>query len=342
MTEIYTPARSSFAAASKRERLPWPADKPFRILSIDGGGIKGIYPASVLAEIESQLLDGQPVWPYFDLVTGTSTGGILALGLAKRLSAQHLRDLYLEKGKDLFAVGRWRRSKKWARSWFVYMYNHTALEELAKDAFQESSLRDSAVRLCIPSFEGKHSEVAVLRTPHHPTCTELDAKKTMVEVARSTAAAPVYFKPLDAGGYRYVDGGVWANNPTMIAVVEALVSFQVDPSQIRILSLGCGRDPYRVGWFQAKIGGLLAWRKIIFAAMHLQSENARNQARLLVGPSNFVRLEPNVADPIKLDDWTRASVELPPLAKTDLCHHLGTIRSLFFEEPADRPIFYGS
>lgn len=340
MTETRAPARSSFAAATKRERLPWPADKPFKILSIDGGGIKGIYPASVLAEIELQVLGGQPVWPYFDLITGTSTGGILALGLANGLSAVELRDLYCNEGKDVFAVGRLRRFLKSIRSWAMYMYSRQALEKLATPAFQDARIRDAKVRLCIPSFEGHHSEVAILRTPHHPTCTQLDADKTMVEVALSTSAAPLYFRPLDAGGYRYVDGGVWANNPTMIGLVEALTCFDIQPEQIRVLSLGCGREPYRVGWFQATVGSVLAWRHIIFAAMHLQSENARNQARLLVGPGNFVRLEPNVADSIKLDDWARASRELPPLATADLRDHLGTIRSLFFEEPSDRPRFY--
>jgi patatin-like phospholipase/acyl hydrolase len=340
MTETRTPARSSFAAAAKRERLPWPAGKPFRILSIDGGGIKGIYPASVLAEVEKQILGGQPVWPYFDLITGTSTGGILALGLANGLSAAKLRDLYCREGKDVFAVGRWRRLLKSIRSWAMYMYSRQALEKLTTTAFQGARMQDAKVRLCIPSFEGHNSEVAILRTPHHPTCTKLDAGKTMVEVALSTSAAPLYFRPLDAGGYRYVDGGVWANNPTMIGLIEALTCFDIQPEQVRILSLGCGREPYKVRWTQARIGSVFAWRYIIFAAMHLQSENARNQARLLVGPDNFIRLEPTLADRIKLDDWTRARRELPPLATIDLRDHLDRIRDLFFGEPAETPRFF--
>src|ERR1700686_5214772 len=72
---------SSFVPVERRERLHWPADKPFRILSIDGGGIKGIFPAAVLASLEEQYLGGQSIAPYFDLIVGTSTGGIIALGL---------------------------------------------------------------------------------------------------------------------------------------------------------------------------------------------------------------------------------------------------------------------
>lgn len=76
------PPRSSFSSTRRRERLPWPAGQPFRILSIDGGGIKGIFPAAVLAHLEERFLGGRSIATCFDLVTGTSTGGILALGLA--------------------------------------------------------------------------------------------------------------------------------------------------------------------------------------------------------------------------------------------------------------------
>lgn len=307
---------------------------------MDGGGIKGIYPASVLAEIERELLGGQPVGSYFDLVAGTSTGGILALGLAKGRSARYMRDLYIERGEEIFPSGRWRRVWRWFRQWAMYLYDTEALKRLAASAFENTTIRESHLRLCIPSFEALHSEVAVLRTPHHPTCTELDAQKTMIEVALSTSAAPTYFRPLGVQGYCYVDGGVWANNPAMIALVEALTCFDLKPDQIRILSLGCGREPYHVGWFHQKLGSLIAWRNIIFAAMHLQSENARNQSRLLVGPGNFVRLEPDLAHPIRLDDWARARAELPKLASTDLAANASKIRTLFFDERADRPTFF--
>ncbi len=93
--------------------------------------------------------------------------------------------------------------------------------------------------------------------------------------------------------YRFVDGGVWANNPIMIGLVDALACFDIDPTQVRILSLGCGREPVRVGWMKA-VGGPLSWTNVIFAAMDLQPQNALGQSRLLVGHERVTRLEPQL------------------------------------------------
>lgn len=332
--------RASLAVATKRDRLPWPKDKPFRILSIDGGGIKGIYPAAVLSEIENRLLGGQAVGNYFDLIAGTSTGGILALGLAKGLTAGKLLNLYMTLGKDVFAVAWWHRALRSVRGIAMYMYSLHALKRLTVIALEETQLFESKTRLCIPAFGTNFSEVAVLKTPHHPTCAKLDYKKYMVDVALMTAAAPVYFQAFDHDGYRYVDGGVWANNPTMIAVVEALTVFEIEPEQLRILSLGCGREPYHAGWWRAKVGGLLSWCRVIYAAMHLQSENAINQAKLLAGPPNVLRLAPRLERPIRLDDWKSASRDLPSVAENDVDLELARIAEMFLGEPADPPVFF--
>lgn len=332
--------RAAFAGEAKRERLHWPKGKPFRILAIDGGGIKGIYPAAVLSEIERRQLGGRSIGNYFDLIAGTSTGGILALGLAKGHTAEHLLNLYMTQGKDVFAVAALHRAFRSLLGVAMYMYSRDALEMLVSSALGETTMCESNTRLCVPAFGAKYSEVAVLKTPHHPMCAKLDYSKRMVDVALMTAAAPVYFQAFDHDGYRYVDGGVWANNPTMIAVVEALTVFDIEPEQLRILSLGCGRDPYRAGWWRAKIGGLLAWSGIMYAAMHLQSENATNQAKLLAGPPNVIRLVPAMKRPITLDDWSRASRELPSKAFQDVEAEIFRIRALFLGEPAVRPAFF--
>jgi Patatin-like phospholipase len=107
--------RSAGILLSRRSRLPWPADREFRILSIDGGGIRGIFPAAVLAGLEERFLGGNSVAGYFDLIAGTSTGGILALGLGAGLTAAELLELYVERGCEIFPplgtglIGRLRR-----------------------------------------------------------------------------------------------------------------------------------------------------------------------------------------------------------------------------------------
>src|SRR5437870_7547342 len=94
--------RSKGAIPQRRIPQAWPKDRRFRILSVDGGGIKGLFPATVLAELERRYLGGRSVASYFDLVAGTSTGGILALGLGAGLTAASLADLYTHRGADVF------------------------------------------------------------------------------------------------------------------------------------------------------------------------------------------------------------------------------------------------
>jgi hypothetical protein len=128
----------------------------------------------------------------------------------------------------------------------------------------------------------------------------------------ATAAAPTYFQPLDSGGFRFLDGGLWANNPTMIGVVDALACFDVDRHKLRVLSIGCGDEPYTVSERMMRFGGLLAWCKSINGAIAFQSKNAIGQAKLLIGAERLLRVVPEQgATAIELDDWVRACNELP-------------------------------
>jgi hypothetical protein len=166
----------------------------------------------------------------------------------------------------------------------------------------------------IPAFEGRHSEVFAFKTPHHPDY-KMDRFERMIDIGLATSAAPTYYRPLEHDGYLLVDGGVWANNPIMLAVIEALTCFTLDRAQINVLSLGCGDDPYIVSPTQVRLGGLFFWKDAIFAAMRLQSLAAVNQAMLLLGPQAVSRIDaPTNEQKIALDDWKRAVVELGPAA----------------------------
>lgn len=332
------PARSSFATPRRRERLPWSENRPFRILSIDGGGIKGIFPAAVLASLEKRFLGAQSIARYFDLIVGTSTGGILALGLASGRTAQELLDMYMERGREIFPPGRIGRAWRRLRGYALYQYDRKALTKALHSTLEERTIAEAQCRLCIPAFEGHHGEVYIFKTPHHPDYC-LDGKERMVTAAEATSAAPCFFQALDSNGYRFVDGGVWANNPIMIGLVDALVCFAVDPVQVRILSLGCGREPVRVTRGMAA-GGLWAWRKVIFAAMDLQSQNALGQARLMIGPERVLRLEPKLEEPIELDDWRRSSAELPREAERAVERSAEAIANGFLESEAVPAKFY--
>jgi patatin-like phospholipase/acyl hydrolase len=219
--------RSAGSRATRRVPLGWDKGRNFRILSIDGGGIRGIYPAAVLAGLEETYVAGRSIAGYFDLIAGTSTGGIIALGLAAGLTAGDLQHLYLERGKDIFpphgpgVIGRIVRRVSAYRRFLWYSYDQESLARVLRERFGDLALGSAGTRLCIPSFEGVHGEVYIFKTPHHPDFRK-DLHEPMVKVALATSAAPTYYRPLRDAGYTFVDGGVWANNPVMIAVTEAL------------------------------------------------------------------------------------------------------------------------
>jgi patatin-like phospholipase/acyl hydrolase len=311
----------------------WPKDRRFRILSIDGGGIRGIFPAGVLAGLERHFTGGRTIASNFDLIAGTSTGGILALGLGAGFTATELLDLYVNRGCEVFPpAGRIRTLLRDKQHYRRYLYDSDALQKLLTDQLGERLFGDSKVRLCIPAFEGAHSEVYVFKTPHHRDY-KTDRFQRMTTVGLATAAAPSYFRPLEHDGYTLVDGGVWANNPIMLALVEALRCYDVSRDQIDIFSLGCGDDKYVVSRAEIAKGGLWHWKRIIEAAMRLQSLAATNQARLLLGPPSVVRIDaPTFTPKLRMDDWRRAVSELVPSAAVKA--HGESIAQMFLQNEA--------
>lgn len=337
--EIGPLKRSAGALRQRRIPLPWPKDQDLRILSIDGGGIRGIFPATFLTGLEERYLSGSSITEYFDLIAGTSTGGIIAIGIAAGLKASELRDLYIERGCEIFPPPRSgllgvAERRLWnLRGVFRYRYDRRALMCILDEILGERKFGDSRSRLCIPSFDGRYGEVYIFKTPHHSDFCK-DAEERMTKVALATAAAPTFFQPLEDSGYTFVDGGVWANNPIMVGLVDALSCFTVERERIRILSLGCGDNPYVVDEPKILQGGWWAWRDIIHAAMRLQSANALGQAGLLIGADRIVRVDAPVGlGTIHMDDWTRAVAKLPDAATAALDEQGQIVASLFLSKP---------
>src|ERR1700676_3444430 len=133
-----------------------------RILTIDGGGIKGVFPAAFLATLEQQL--GRPVADYFDLIAGTSTGGIIAIGLGLGLTAQELLDLYKVWGARIFPRGRFLRLLRLVRA----KYSYLPLREALVSVFGNRRLGESKKRLLVPSLNLAAERVHIYKTSHHP------------------------------------------------------------------------------------------------------------------------------------------------------------------------------
>ena len=142
---------------------------------MDGGGIKGIFPAAVLAFLEREHLQGRSIGDYFDLIAGTSTGGILALGLGVGLTAGDLLQMYLDEGHKVFPPRRRGLTGK-AKRLVSARYDRRPLDRLLVQRLGDKTLRESKYRLLIPSTEGRNGEVYVFKTPHHPGYT-LDGRR---------------------------------------------------------------------------------------------------------------------------------------------------------------------
>lgn len=301
----------------------------FRILSIDGGGIKGTFPAAFLTALQESL--AAPVTDYFDLIAGTSTGGILAIGLGLGLAPAELLAFYKRHGKAIFPG-----SQSWAsrlRHYRVTKYSGDPLKQALESAFGEKILGQSRKRLVIPSFSALSGRIYVYKTPHHPRF-ESDWPKTAVDVAMATSAAPSYFPPYINPAYiAHLDGGLWANNPTGNAVVEAIGILGADPKQIRILSLGCTCVSQS---FALKNAGMWGWRKKALAASFSgQSFGSMGVAAVLIGHPNIQRVDPIVAEGrFSLDDPSLVD-ELEGRARESAREELPRFRELLDHGPTD-------
>lgn len=294
----------------------------FKILSIDGGGIRGIIPAVVLGEIER--ITGKPISSLFDLLAGTSTGGILALGLAKpkpdgspEYSAQDLVGLYESDGRKIFSRSLLRRILSLERL-LIAKYPTTGLEEVLNNYFGETMLSEALTGLVIPSYD------IVKRLPIYFTSyfarerPGFDHK--MRFVAQSTSSAPTYFKPFKlktasrVGQLSVIDGGVFANNPTLAAFAEATGTRGAKRSDLVIVSLGTGQGAQPISSHWAMNWGLVGWStRILDVVLDSVSESVHHQIYYLLrgtrSQQEYYRLQPLLEkEERRLDNATHSNI----------------------------------
>ncbi len=276
-------------------------NKPFKILSIDGGGIRGVFPAKILTEIEAKLkADGHDKWQiheHFDLICGTSTGGILAIALALGIPASELHDLYLDKASIIFG-----NKKGFFKQLKYASHERNELETLIRDKYKEVTpnnddprLKDCKTNICIPIYDLFNGQPSVLKNNYHPRFTR-DYHIPAFKAALATSAAPTYFTPYsseynDLNGVHKtfsnkVDGGVVANNPALLGIIEAQEAFKQDLSNIRVLSIGTGHQKFSDGADRKK-WGILYWMikdkktRLIDLFMQGQSQIVENLISLM-------------------------------------------------------------
>src|SRR5690625_1070045 len=337
---MFTERRKS-SLQRRREKQPWPPGKPFKILSLDGGGTRGVYTASLLLECERHLSKGTALTSYFDMLAGSSTGGIIALGLAHGLSMQEIYGFYEEDGRDIFRAGRLRQILRCIRQIGFPKLNSKKLVSALQNRFGDARLGSSPVRLVIPAFTMHSTQITVFKTDHHRDF-EHDHRSKMWKVACATSAAPTYFKGHEHKESQtvFLDGGIWANNPIMIAVIDALTCYDLEPEQIQVLSIGTGNPPFELKRNRL-LDGYITWRNVIDCAMFLSTDNCGAQAKLLLGPEQCLRLEPTGQPAeIKLDDYDGAFDQLPVRAQNHFRDSKELLQCFFDSTVAKRERYY--
>jgi patatin-like phospholipase/acyl hydrolase len=325
----------------------------YKILSIDGGGIRGIIPAIILDEIEKRT--GKPICQLFNLISGTSTGGILTTALTKphpcyphqpQYKAEDLIDIYRKDGKRIFSESAVTKALK-IDDILRAKYSAKGRDEVLTEFLQDTLLKKALTDIFITSYDIE------LRMPIFFVNNVKDQKLgenfrkicdgyTMKQAAMATSAAPTYFKPYkidtadptNSGYYALVDGGVFANNPTSLALMEALISSAkpnpqkpeqkpLNINDILVVSLGTGSLNRRYNYDQAINWGLVQWvEPLLNITLDGNSESVACQLEQLLPQADgypkqyyrFQRLLTKAND--NMDDASPANIErLITLAK---------------------------
>jgi predicted acylesterase/phospholipase RssA len=308
----------------------------FRVLALDGGGIKGTFTASVLATWEA--LTGLRIVDHFDLIAGTSTGGILAIGLGLGLSAKQMLEFYRQRGPTIFPITSMAsRFKHSVRHVFSPKYSQEVLLRELEAAYYDGKkpllLNESKCRLLIPAYHAVAGSSHIFRTPHHQLLTG-DAKTETAHAALATAAAPTFFSAAKVGNMiaesTFFDGGVWANSPALAAIVETTCFLNVPLDRIDVLSVGTTDEPFTVRK-QAR-SGILRWsKKLVGLLMTAQSEVSQKHAKLLAGEPRFLRVNVTTSPGSYTLDSPREIEELAALGnrEAEKPEVLGQVRSRF-------------
>lgn len=238
---------------------PRPAE--FRILSLSGGGYLGLYTAVVLAALEERI--GEPLGRRFDLVAGTSVGGLLAMAIAFELPLSVIVGIFKTRGEEVFSgrnlpSGPMTRLLDLSRSVTGPKYSGRVLREELHRHFGDATLADARHALVVPAVDVSRSATKVFKTPHAKS-SRGDEDVRVVDIMMATSAAPAYFPSVPIGGRLYADGGLFAVAPDQVAMHEAQHFMKIDPARMRMVSVGTATAGYQSGEPVDADAGAVGW-----------------------------------------------------------------------------------
>ncbi len=232
-----------------------------RILSLAGGGYLGLFTAVVLAALESRA--GEPLGRRFDLIAGTSVGGILAIGLAFEVPMQSIVELFAQKGRAVFSprglpTGPVGRLLDLSRSVLGPKYSGEVLRAALTESLGERTLSDAVHDIVVPAVNVTHSLTKIFKTPHGPASRGDEAVRA-VDVAMATCAAPAYFPAVRIGDSLFADGGMFAVAPDQVALHEVEHFMGLPAARARMLSVGTATMGYQPAGGVESDDGAVGW-----------------------------------------------------------------------------------
>lgn len=282
-------------------------DQLIRILSLSGGGVRGILQSAYLEKLEADI--GGPLHKHFELISGTSTGGIVALAIAAGLSPREITGLYRQHGAQIFSPRLGGGVRRGAR------YRQKPLADALRNQFGNKRMGDLAAEVIITSSSLELLSGRVFSRSD-------DTRLSLVDVALATSAAPTYFPAVGPLGSEraYMDGGLWANNPALLAILHAQQKMAARIENIRLLSIGTGSQPSGVTIAEAnglRTFSTAAIRFILEFLMSTQAWFSDTYAEGLLSHEHFCIANPVLPERVGLDDAETAVRVLPAVAEHD-------------------------
>lgn len=288
----------------------------YHLLALSGGGVRGVFQARFLQRMEESL--GGQLRDRFSAIAATSTGALVGLAVAAGIPASNIYRLYKDHSSEIF------RKKTFASVRAGGRYSVTPLENVLIDQFGDRRIGDLPTDIFITA--------STADTYQGRLFTRVDQSLRLVDVALASAAAPTYFPAHRVGDdlRAYLDGGLWANNPSF-AAIQSATSGGVSLKDIALISIGCGRAPKGVTYAELERMRTLSVdtpRVVIDAVSAMQEWFIHRSLGLILNETQYLEVNPILRNPIALDDWESALDQLPALADAEYSQHDESVRSL--------------
>lgn len=266
--------------------------RPIRVLALDGGGIRGIVPCKILEFVETQT--GYRIHQLFDMVAGTSTGGMLACGLTKPepKTAREMRALYMDRGPEIFSRS-WAESLKTAGGMMGPKFGSSGIDKVLTDEFGLQKLGECITPTLVTAYEIQMRAAIFF-------CSWQNGDNYLRSVCRATSAGPTFFPPAHFGPGpnlmgAYVDGGLISNNPALMALIEACTYYECSFNDVVVLSLGTGSDEQPIMYQDCVGWGAVKWvRPLIGILMDGASSLVHYQMQKIMPADRYLRLQASV------------------------------------------------